>query len=110
LSNDQDVTPKNDHIYVVDGAGFDDPDHPVPDPSADEAVYRGTFVESVRARLRGGVWSRVSNDFPWHSVTWMEKVNGKWRRKPGANEIEPGRITVGKAPPAQGPVQPEKKS
>jgi hypothetical protein len=29
----------------------------------------------------------------------MEKVNGKWRRKPGANEIAPGRITIGKTSP-----------
>jgi hypothetical protein len=99
FSRDEDVIPKNHHIYAVDGPGLNDPDNPVPDPAAEEAVYRGTFVESVRARVGGGPWAKVSNDLPWHSITWMEKVDGKWRRKPGANEIASGSISVGTALP-----------
>ncbi|MGO9443396.1 MAG: hypothetical protein ACLPXB_01315, partial [Thiobacillaceae bacterium] len=99
FSTDEDVTPKNNHIYTVDGPGFEDLDHPTPDASADEAVYRGTFIDFVRARVGTGIWSKVSNDFAWHSITWLEKAGGKWRRKAGANEVSPGAIFVGKALP-----------
>ena len=41
----------------------------------------------------------VSNQFEWHSVTWIEKVNGSWERSQGLNEIEPGHIFIGEGLP-----------
>jgi len=97
---DEDVTVRNDHIYSIDGPGLPDLSEPIPGASAaDEAVYRGSFVESVNARIRPGPWTPVSNEFQWHSVTWLEKVRGSWQRLPSANEIEPGGIIIGTALP-----------
>jgi hypothetical protein len=97
---DEDVTVRNNHIYSIDGPGLADLFDPIPNSaSADEAVYKATFVESVNARIRPGPWMPVSNEFQWHSITWIEKVRGNWQRVAGANEIEPGGIIVGEGLP-----------
>jgi hypothetical protein len=103
LNSDESLSPRNRHIYAIDGPGLDDlglplgPDHT---PGADEAVYKASFVESVEARVPPTGWTRVSNEFAWHSVTWLERSGeGAWTRKAAGNEIEPGAITIGNDPP-----------
>jgi hypothetical protein len=97
---DEDLRPKNNHIYSIDGPGFEDVSNPLPGAAAaSEAVYKGTYTDWVEARIRNGPWTKVSNDFDWHSITWLEKVGGAWRRKAGWNEIEAGKIMVGRALP-----------
>jgi len=97
---DEDLDPKDGHLYSTDGPGLPDLDAPGPGAgSADEYVYRASFVEIVHARKRNGPWMPVSNEFKWHSVTWLVKVNGVWQRKAGANEVEAGAMTVGTALP-----------
>lgn len=102
---DEFLTPVNNHIYAVDGPGLQDVFDPIPDAAtAQEAIYMGSFTESVEARSGSGAWSRVSNEFPWHSVTWIENVGGQWRRKPGENRIAAGAITIGDTPPQAAPA------
>jgi hypothetical protein len=98
---DEDVHVRNNHIYSIDGPGLFDLNDPIPDAAtAEEAVYKGSFVESVNARRRPGPWMPVSNEFRWHTVTWLEKGRGgTWERLPGANEIEPGSIIIGEGLP-----------
>jgi hypothetical protein len=93
---DEDITPENNHLYSIDGPGLLDLFNPIPDAAtAHEAVYKASFVEWVNARVAGGPWTQVSNQFDWHSVTWLENLNGNWQRKRGQNEIEPGPIIIG---------------
>jgi hypothetical protein len=67
---------------------------------ADEAVYKASFLESVEARVPPAGWTRVSNEFAWHSITWLVRTqSGLWERKPGKNEAEAGPITIGNDPP-----------
>ncbi len=96
---DEDLTPENNHIYVEDGPGFRSLSNPVGDAGATEAVYKASFVEFVKARNGSGSWSKVSSDFNWHSISWLEKSGGSWRRKSSANEIETGSTTVGTGNP-----------
>lgn len=96
---DEDLTPENDHIYVIDAPGFRNINNPVGDASATEAVLKGNFIESVNVRVGTGSWTKNSNDFAWFSVTWLEKVGGTWRRKAGLNRIETGSTTVGTGDP-----------
>ena len=97
---DEDNTPTNNHIYSLDGPGLMDLSGPIPGAfGADEAVYKGSFVEFVHARMRPGSWTPVSNQFEWHTITWLEKVNGSWQRVAGANEIEEGSTFVGQGSP-----------
>ncbi|HEX5874953.1 MAG TPA: DUF4157 domain-containing protein [Pyrinomonadaceae bacterium] len=97
FETDEHVTPTNNHIYSVDAPGF--PGNFAPRPDADTYSYKANFVESVNARVRPGPWMPVSNQFEWHSVTWIEKVNGSWERSQGLNEIEPGHIFIGEGLP-----------
>ncbi|WP_457651877.1 eCIS core domain-containing protein [Rhodocaloribacter sp.] len=96
---DEDLTPKNNHIYVEDGPGFRSLSNPVGDTSATEAVYKASFIEFVKARKGSGSWTKVSGDFEWHSISWLEKSGGSWGRKSGANEIETGSTPVGTGNP-----------
>jgi hypothetical protein len=103
LNRDESLSPRNQHIYAIDGPGLGNlmlplgPDHT---DGADEAVYKASFVESVEARVPPAGWTRVSNAFAWHSITWLERLGeGAWTRKAAGNEIEPGAITVGNDPP-----------
>jgi len=99
-SSDESLVPVNNHIYAVDGPGLQDLSNPGPGAhAADEFVYKASFVESVNARAPNGAWAPASNQFQWHSITWLEKVNGAWRRKTGENEVEPGAITIGTLSP-----------
>jgi hypothetical protein len=103
LNRDEDLTPRNGHIYSLDGAGLEDMGQPLgPGLSrgADEAVYRASFLESVEARVPKAGWTRVSDEFAWHTVTWLERPSGGiWSRKAGKNLIEAGALTIGNEPP-----------
>lgn len=99
-SGDEDPHPDNDHIYSVDAPGFTGPTTK-PDlldglPSAEasrttEAVYMLNATETVEVRVGKGPWSEAAT-LEWFSVTWLEKVDGKWQRKSGFNKIEAGSI------------------
>jgi hypothetical protein len=97
---DEDVSARKGRIFSTDTPGLKNLIMPGPGADvADDFVYRATFEEFVHARLKNGTWHPVSNVFKWHSVTWLEKVDGRWQRKTGANEIEPGSISIGKEIP-----------
>ncbi len=90
FNTDEDLIPSSsDHIYSTDWPGFN-----LATPFADEAVQKGSFVEWVTINLGG--WTRCSDDYPWHSIVWLEKNGTVWKRKASAsNEIELGATTVG---------------
>jgi hypothetical protein len=99
-SNDKDMHPDNDHIYSMDSPGFSGsttkPDLLRGLPSADEsrtteAVFMMNAKETVDVKVGKGPWSRAA-ELDWFSETWLEKVDGKWRRKQGWNKIEAGSI------------------
>jgi hypothetical protein len=48
-------------------------------------------TETVQVKVGSGNWEKAA-ELKWFSVTWLEKVDGKWRRKQGANKIEKGSI------------------
>jgi hypothetical protein len=98
-NDDESLTPVNNHIYSEDIPGPSGGQSPSDDPTATELVYRASFVEFVNVQVGTGGWSKQSNDFQWHSVTWLEKAGGTWQRKAGANEIETGATTVGTGNP-----------
>jgi hypothetical protein len=97
---DEDDFPDNDHIYSVDAPGFTGPEN-APDavasvPPADRAtlselVYMLNATETVEVRVVGGQWIQAAQ-LDWFSVSWLEKVDGLWRRKPGSNRIAAGSI------------------
>lgn len=96
---DEDLTPENNHIYTEDGPGFRNLGDPFGDATTTEAVYKASFIEFANVRVGSGSWSKSSNDYQWHSITWLEKVGGSWQRKAGANEIASGSTTVGTGNP-----------
>jgi hypothetical protein len=102
-NRDEDLVPENNRIYEIDGPGLHSLNFPLGarTAGADEAVYKGTFVDSVEARVPPGPWARVSNEFQWHSITWLEKTGAVWSRKSGSNEVEVGSIMIGAAPPCE---------
>ena len=97
---DEDDFPDNDHIYSIDTPGFTGPET-APDlvdnvPSADrstlwEAVFMLNATETVKVRVAGGNWGQAAQ-LDWFSVTWLERVDGVWRRKSGSNRIAEGSI------------------
>lgn len=91
-NDDEDLTPSSsDHIYSEDWPGFG-----LLSAVPDEVVYKASFIEWNTIGLGG--WKRCSDDYPWHSITWLENTGSGWQRKAGAsNEIAPGAITVGTA-------------
>jgi hypothetical protein len=69
-------------------------------PAIEGGVYKGNFVESVNVKVGDGPWTQSSNLFEWHSMTTFERgADGIMRRTPKNNEIEPGHIPIGSAPP-----------
>jgi hypothetical protein len=97
---DEDVAPKNNHIYSVDGPGLHRPIPVAVPPEVEGGVYKGNFVESVNAKVGDGPWTQSSNLFDWHSLATFERgADGILRRAPKGNEIEPGHVPIGPAPP-----------
>ncbi|MCK5013334.1 MAG: DUF4157 domain-containing protein [Candidatus Omnitrophica bacterium] len=94
--------PSLNHIYVADAPGFRslDPagvygEHIM--RNASEYVRKHNFEEWVLVKVGTGGWTIASIVFQWHSVVWLEKVNGKWQRKKDAlNEIGPNNTFVEK--------------
>ncbi|MGH9907638.1 MAG: eCIS core domain-containing protein, partial [Pyrinomonadaceae bacterium] len=80
-SADEDVAPKNDRIYSIDGPGVQAPLPSTGDPSIQGGVYKGNFIETVNVKVGQGPWTPASNSFLWHSVTWFERgADGLLRR------------------------------
>jgi len=99
-NDDEDLTPQNDHIFVIDTPGFGSAtSNPTGDASATEGVYKASFTESCNVKVGSGAWTRSSNTLDWHSISWLEKSGGSWRRKTGSSEIDTGSTTVGTGNP-----------
>jgi hypothetical protein len=97
---DEDVVPKDNRIYSIDGPGGHMPIPMAVPPKVEGGVYKGNFVESVNVKVGNGPWTQSSNLFEWHSMTTFERgPDGIMRRTPKNNEIEPGHIPIGPAPP-----------
>jgi hypothetical protein len=99
-SNDEDDHPDNDHIYSIDTPGFTGPTTrpdllgnipPGDRDSVTEAAYMINATETVEVKVGQGSWSPAGG-LDWFSVTWLEKVNGTWRRKQDLNVIETGSL------------------
>jgi hypothetical protein len=98
-NKDEDDHPDNDHIYSIDGPGFTfsvtQPafdNIPLDDrPRVTELVYMLNATETAQVKVGSGNFEKAA-EMEWFSVTWLEKVDGKWRRKAGANKIEKGSI------------------
>ena len=48
-------------------------------------------TETAKVRVAGGPWKQAAQ-LDWFSVSWLEKVDGAWRRKSGSNRIAEGSI------------------
>jgi hypothetical protein len=96
---DEDVAPKDDRIYTIDGPGLHAPLPSIGDPDYEAGAYKGNFIETVNVKVGDGPWTQSSNAFAWHSITWFERgKDGLLRRTPSNNEIEPGSIIVDAMP------------
>jgi hypothetical protein len=96
FETDEDLTSDGGHLFQMDGPGppdlYDFSVRGVPDATG--YVYMASFTQWVEA-IEGTQRRRVSDEFEWHSVTTLIKVNGRWRRNPaGPNEIEPGPVPL----------------
>ena len=94
-NSDESLTPVNGHIYAIDQPGAIDPQNPSVDPAATEFVQKLSMTEWVIVRKGPAeAWERGSNNFYWHSVVWLRKVNGVWQTDMEKSEIGPGTIYV----------------
>jgi hypothetical protein len=59
--------------------------------SVTEAVFMMNATETAEVKVGGGPWTKAA-ELEWFTVTWLEKVNGQWRRKPQVNTISEGSI------------------
>lgn len=100
-NDDEDLTPQNNHIFVIDSPGWAGSiSNPTGDSAATEAVYKASFVETCNVKVGSGSWTASSNSLAWHSITWLQKKSdGTWERKAGSSEIATGSITVGTGDP-----------
>ena len=93
--SDEDVNPRSDHIYSMDGPGWNTSlvSFSAGGPSpVTEAVFMINFTESAMVSVGGGAWTKAGG-VDWFTVTWLEKVGGEWRRKAGKNAIRAGSIS-----------------
>jgi hypothetical protein len=97
-NSDESLIPVNDHIYSEDVPGLGS-NPGKGDADVKEAVLKGNFVEWVNVKVGTGSWTKQSNEFIWHSVSWIEKIDNKWQRKAGKNEIDKGNTTIGTGNP-----------
>ena len=97
-NDDEYLTPVNNHIYVIDRPGNLDPQNPT--STGTGWVQKLNMVEWAEVRIGStGRWTKRSNSFDWHSVVWLEKVDGVWRTNEDRSEIAPGHIDLeGKEP------------
>jgi hypothetical protein len=99
---DEDDLPDNDHIYSIDSPGLEGPLAAPPflqdvprrfdRSSVTDAVFMMNATETAEVRVGGGPWIKAAPDLEWFTVTWLEKVNGQWRRKPEVHLISTGSI------------------
>ena len=97
---DEDVRLANDHIYSIDGPGFNNPllgfsvsrstyastQYAVDPSQITDAVTMINYTEFVMFKLGGGTWTRAAG-LDWFTVTWLEQISSNWRRKPQKNAI-----------------------
>jgi hypothetical protein len=99
---DEDDHPDNDHIYSIDTPGLIGPltnngGFMVPVPanvrsSVTDVVFMMNATERVEVRVGTGAWTKAAPDLDWFTVSWLEKVNGRWQRKADMNMISSGSI------------------
>lgn len=86
-NTDEDLTPKNDHIYSVDG-----PSPGIGPNSAgsngDTRALRAKFTEWVECKVKGKT-KKCSSDFDWCFVMSFKHSGGNWVRD-GANNVQSG--------------------
>lgn len=85
------------YIYSFDEPGFRST--AAFSASATEAVYKGSFFETVEIVPAAGGGMTSGNFFEWHSIAWLTKAGGSWAFDPARSEIGPGPTTVGTAGP-----------
>jgi len=104
---DEHLFPDHNHIYVFDGPGLLEIGPPEPastDPKYWEIreaiktnkltdfVWIMTAVEWVEMRSSPSAkWVR-GESLEWYTVTWLEQMDGTWRRLPGLNYIKKGSL------------------
>jgi hypothetical protein len=49
-------------------------------------------IETAEVTVNGGTTWVQAAQLEWFTVSWLEKVDGVWRRKPGSNLIDVGSI------------------
>jgi hypothetical protein len=98
--SDEFLFPEHHHIYVIDTPGFvaippggPSPTEPgyidVQTYGVTEYVYIMNAVETVEVKVGTGTWRQIGQ-LEWYTVTWLEKADGLWRRKPNLNYIRTG--------------------
>jgi hypothetical protein len=102
-SVDEDLTPRNDHIYSTDFINI-----PYLGPPADRIVKRGNFREFVRVRFDGAAFqnangqvegSRCSELIDWQMRGDILKNQGNWNYSiGGSNELKSGHTPLGNHP------------
>jgi hypothetical protein len=99
-NKDEDDHPDNDHIYSFDAPGLVGPlgnppiltSVPFADRSSvTEVVFMMSATEKAEVRVGGGPFTKAA-ELEWFTVTWLEKVDGQWSRKPQMNTISEGPI------------------
>jgi hypothetical protein len=97
---DEDDHPDNDHIYSIDTPGLEGPlgnppflvlVPPTARSSVTEVVFMMNATETAEVRVARGPWTKAA-ELEWFTVTWLEKINGQWGRKPEMNTISTGSI------------------
>ena len=96
-NGDEDVVPKNDHIYVIDGPGLRN------NGAIGEFVAKLNFNEFVRVSFDGvrpvgenSDGSRASLKIPWHAHYWLEGNGTTYARKAGKrNSVDEGHQPLG---------------
>lgn len=97
-NGDEDLTPRNDHLYSFDGPAVQKAAHPL----VDEYIKRANFFEFVRVSFTGSApggnndnGSRCSPKEPWHMWMWLDSQGPLNQEKPGEiNQVAPGHLTL----------------
>lgn len=91
--DDEDLTPDEGLIYSSDSAG---PLLSIPTPGVYEYVQMFNATEFVNLQFsQEGTGIRCSSDFLWHSIVWLDVIDGSFHRKTSEkNEIDSTHITI----------------
>jgi hypothetical protein len=83
-------------VYSIDSPGFTTTGF---DPAATDAVYKASFVESVRITPAAGGAFNDTKTFAWHTISWLTQTGGTWAMDVARSEIAPGSVAVGTGAP-----------